>query len=216
MRHSKILVVDDHAVVRHGLRALLGAQPGWSVVGEAGSGREALQKVRELRPDVAVLDIALPELNGLDTTRLILDEAPQTKVLIFTMHNADEFIEHAVDAGARGYVLKSEASDEIVRGVAAVLDGRTFFTSAVSDLILQRLRHGKKKIHREETRAITLREREIIQLLAEGHSNKQVAGRLGLSVRTVENHRARIMQKLRLHSFSDLVRHAIRNNIIAP
>jgi DNA-binding NarL/FixJ family response regulator len=216
MRMLSILIADSHPVARRGLRALLEAQPGWKVVGEASNGREAVEKAKQLRPDLAILDISMPELNGPDATQLILKATPNTRVLILAMHSAPDLISEALNAGARGYVLKSdaEADTDLVKAVAALSHGRTFFTDAASELLLDNLQRGSGKHSPLEVNRLTVREREVLQLLAEGKSNKEVAVRLKISVRTAENHRAKIMRKLHLHSFSDLIRFAIRNNMV--
>jgi len=214
MRSVRILVADDHVVVRRGLRALLQAQPPWKVVAEASTGVEAVEKAARLQPDLVIMDLSMPELNGLDATGLILKAAPKTRVLILTMHNAEELIERTLKAGARGYVLKSDAERDLITAIEAVLDNRTFFTPSVSEAVLDCLRQRDRESVNLQGDSLTSRERQIVQLLAEGKSNKEVAGALGISVRTVENHRAKIMRKLQLRSLSDLVRHAIRNKIV--
>jgi DNA-binding NarL/FixJ family response regulator len=206
---ASILIADDHAVVRRGLRALLGACPGWKVVAEASNGREAVKLAEKLRPDLAILDISMPGLNGLDATRLIKRVAPKTQVLVLTMYDTRELIEKTFQAGARGYVVKSDAEEDLVTALRALIQGKTFFSSPVSRVVLDRVaRGGRRKF------PLTVREAEIVQLLAEGRSNKEVAGTLGISVRTVENHRAKAMDRLGLANFSDLVRYAIRNRMI--
>ncbi len=212
----RILVADDHEVVRRGLRAVLEAHPGWEVCGEAVTGREALEKARQLKPDVVVMDIGMRELNGLEATRQVLKALPTTEVLILTMHESEQVVREVLDAGARGYVLKTDAGRDLVAAVDALSQHRPFFTSRVAEMVLEgylkegsRAEEGKTSPSR-----LTPREREVVQLLAEGNSNKEVASRLGISVKTVEAHRANIMRKLGLDSLSDLVRYAIRNKII--
>lgn len=212
MKSISILVADDHVVIRRGLRALLESRRGWKVVAEAANGREAVEKAARLRPDLVVLDLSMPEMNGLEATPLILKAVPHARVLILTMHRTEELIEKTLQAGARSYVLKSDAERDLITALEAVLDNRTFFTPAVSESLGDYLRRDKPPSSVGST--LTARERQIIQLLAEGKSNKEVAVRLGISVRTAENHRARIMRKLELRTLSDLVRHAIRNKII--
>ena len=212
MQPVSIIVADDHVVIRKGLCTLLEQRRGWKVVGEAANGREAVEKAARLRPDLMVMDLSMPEMSGLDATPLILKAVPNARVLILTMHNTDELIEQTLQAGARGYVLKSDAERDLITALEAVLDNRTFFTPAVSEAVGDYLRQRKPRISAHPN--LTSRERQIIQLLAEGKSNKEVADRLGISVRTAENHRARIMRKLQLRTLSDLVRHAIRNKII--
>ncbi|HEY6249790.1 MAG TPA: response regulator transcription factor [Candidatus Angelobacter sp.] len=208
-----ILLVDDFAVVRRGLRALLEGQRGWNVVAEATTGSEAVELATELRPDVAILDINIPELNGLDAARLILKSAPDTKVLILSAYHTEEMIDKALRAGVRGYVLKSDAEAELVAAVKALMEGRTFFTQVVSEVMVEHLRHEKEKSSHP---MLTVREGQVVQLLAQGKSNKEVGSILGISPRTAENHRAQIMTKLGLRSFSELVRYAIRNGMVEP
>lgn len=212
MKSCSILVADDHALMRRGLRQLLESEPGWKVIAEAASGREAVDKTLELRPNLVVMDVSMPDLNGLDATRLILNGLPETRVLILTMHDAPELIEKTLEAGASGYVLKSDAEADLVKAVDALLHGRTFFTSAASRVVLERVRRPPLGT----APALTSREIDIVRLLAQGKSNKEVAASLGVSQRTVESHRTRIMQRLELDSFSDLIRYAIRNKIIQP
>jgi DNA-binding NarL/FixJ family response regulator len=209
------LIADDHAVVRRGLRALLETEPGWKVVGEAGDGREAVEKAAKLRPDVAILDISMPRLNGLDAASLIFKAAPQTRILILTMHAAEDLIQRTLKAGATGYILKSDAERDLITAVEALLHKKTFFTSAASEVILGNLRGANRKSDSQgHAGRLSSREREIVQLLAEGKSNKEIGALLNISTRTVENHRAKIMDKLRLGSFSDLIRYAVRNKIV--
>jgi DNA-binding NarL/FixJ family response regulator len=197
---------------------LLEAQPGWKVCGEASNGREAIGKVKELKPDVAIIDIGMPELNGLEATRRIVKLAPRVHVLILTMHDSPEIIERVLASGARGYVLKSDAERDVVAAVEALCEGKPFFTSAISEMMLESFVSKPRWEVKRETAPVRLtqREREIVQLLAEGKSNKEVAAALGISVRTAETHRARIMRKLGCKSFSHLVRFAIRNKIVEP
>lgn len=210
MRAVSILIADDHAVVRRGLRALLEACPGWKVVAEASNGKEAVEMAEKLRPDLAILDISMPRLNGLDATRLITKVAPKTQVLVLTMYDTRELIERTISAGARGYVLKSDAEEDLVTALQALIHRKTFFGSSVSKVVLDKVARGG---HRRKF-PLTVREAEIVQLVAEGKSNKEVAAVLGISKRTAENHRARIMDKLGLASSAGLVRYAIRNNIV--
>jgi DNA-binding NarL/FixJ family response regulator len=213
MNPLRIVIVDDHAVVRRGVRALLESQPGWEVAGEAVTGREAVDLAKRLYPDIVVMDLSLPELNGLDAARQILKDSPRTEVLVLTMHHSEELVRNVLQAGARGYVLKSDADESLIAAVQSLRDHKPFLTSTVTEFILD------DYVHRAEedvvnAGTVTPREREIIQLLAEGKSNKETASALSVSVKTVEAHRANIMRKLRLRSISDLVRYAIRNKIV--
>jgi DNA-binding NarL/FixJ family response regulator len=215
MKRTRILIADDHEIVRRGLRALLGAQPQFEVCGEATTGREAVDQARELAPDVIIMDISMPELNGLDATRQILRSAIQTEVLILSLHDSERLIRLVLASGARGYVLKSDASRDLLAAVEALSNHRPFFTSKVAELVLQGYLHGEPPpAAASEPGRLTAREREIVQLLAEGKTNKEVANTLQISVKTVETHRSNIMEKLHLGSLSELVRYAIRNQII--
>jgi DNA-binding NarL/FixJ family response regulator len=214
MESVSILIADDHAVVRRGLRALVETHPKWRVVHEASDGREAVAMATKLRPNVAILDISMPGLNGLDAASMILKVSPRTRILILTMHAAEELIEKTLGAGASGYILKSDAEKDLITAVEALLHRKTFFTHAASEVMLSHLRErGGKRIVQGDGSRLSAREREVVQLLAEGKSNKQVAALLNISTRTVENHRAKVMDKLTLHSFSELVRYAVRNKI---
>jgi len=215
----RILVADDHEIVRQGLRALLEAQPGWQVVAEAIDGREALDKAKRLHPDVVVLDVSMPNLNGLEATRQIRKALPQTEVLILTMHDSEQLVREVLEAGARGYVLKSDAGRELVTAVESVRKSKPHFTSRVSEIVLDGyLNAGGRAEAYNVPRTVRLspREREIVQLLAEGKSNKEVAAALHISVKTAETHRTNLMRKLDLHSISELVRYAIRNKMVEP
>lgn len=219
MESLRLLVADDHEIVRKGLRSLIEAQPGWQVVGEASDGREAVEKAKQMKPDVTVLDIGMPALNGLEATRQMLKNDSRAKVLILTMHESDPLIRDILDAGARGYVLKTDASRDLVTAVNAVGSNKTFFTAKVAQMVLDGYLDKKPIEDRDGQNSasrLTPRQREIVQLLAEGKSSKEVASALGLSVKTAETHRANIMRRLDCHSVSELVRYAVRNNIIEP
>ena len=218
MTTTRIVLADDHEVVRQGLRVLLEAQTGWEVVGEAVNGREAVEKTRQLKPDIVVLDITMPELNGLEATRQILKAAPQTEVLVLTMHESEQVAREVLSAGARGYLLKSDAGRDLVSAVDALRNRRPFFTPRISQMVLEGYLHGPAVSEGGQPKRdlLTPREREIVQLLAEGKSNKEVASSLGISPKTIETHRANIMRKLNLHSVSDLVRFAVRNRMVEP
>jgi DNA-binding NarL/FixJ family response regulator len=210
----RILVADDHEVVRRGLCALLQSQSEWEVCGESGDGRDAVDKATKLKPDVVILDIGMPSLNGLEATRQILKINPQIKVLILTLHDSDQVVREVLNAGARGFLLKSDAARDLVAAVEALRRDKTYFTSKVASMVLEGyLKNGVGgAASPTPTRSrLTPREREIVQLLAEGKSTKEVAVVLGLSVKTAETHRSNIME---LHSVSDLVLYAVRNNIV--
>lgn len=213
----RILVADDHEVVRKGLCALLTTQPDWEVCGEAGDGREAVEKVLKLRPDAVILDIGMPSLNGLEATRQILKTNPGTRVLILTLHDSDQVVREVLNAGAKGFLLKSDAARDLVAAVEALRRDKTYFTSKVAAMVLEGYLKGGTPATAPvapSRNRLTPREREIVQLLAEGKSTKEVAVALGLSVKTAETHRSNIMRKLQLHSVSDLVLYAVRNNIV--
>jgi len=215
----RILLADDHDLTRSGLRYLLEKQSGWTVCGEASNGRLAVEMSDKLRPDVAILDMSMPELNGLEATRQILQRQPSTKILIYTMHETERIIVDVLEAGARGVVLKSDAGDNMVAAVESVVKGRRFFTSRVAETVveayfLKRQTTGGTEVGSQCV--LTAREREVVQLLAEGKSNKEVADRLDISTRTAEGHRSEIMKKLKLGSLAELVRYAIRNGIVQP
>jgi DNA-binding NarL/FixJ family response regulator len=217
MKTLRILIADDHEVVRRGVKTLLEAQQGWTVVGEAADGREATEQAKKLRPDVAVLDISMPKLNGLEAARLILKEVPHTEVLILTMHDSEELIREVLQAGAKGYVLKSDIGNDLVAATAALSQHKPYFTSTVAELMLDGFRrHALPTQQAEAIPRLSTREREIVQLLAEGKSNKEIAGMLCIGVKTVETHRANSMRKLRIHSVSELVRYAVRNRMVTP
>lgn len=212
----RILVADDHHVVRTGLRALLESKSGWQVCAEAANGREAVEKASALKPDVAVLDIGMPLLNGVEATRQIRKLSPQTEILILTMHDSDLLVQEVLEAGARGYILKDDADRNLLAAVDALRRHKPFLSPRVSDAAVKTGRSTSDGHPRERSSRsrLTPREREILQLLAEGKSNKEVAGLLGISVKTAETHRANIMLKLDFHSVTDLVRYAVRNKII--
>ena len=219
MAPFRIVLADDHEVVRAGLRALLEEQSGWEVVAEAADGRDAVEKASKLKPDVVVIDIAMPSLNGLEAVRQIVKAVPNTKVLVLTMYDSDPLIQQVLQAGARGYLLKSDAGRDLVSAIDALRRNKTFFTPKVSQMVLEgyldKSPREKEAEDEPESLRLTSRQREIVQLLAEGKSSKEVAAVLGLSVKTAETHRANIMRKLDCHSVTELVRYAIRNHIIA-
>jgi DNA-binding NarL/FixJ family response regulator len=215
VKKLRILVADDHGLVRRGARTLLQARHGWRVVGEAANGREAVEKAIELKPDVAVIDIGMPELDGVEVVRQIREAVPDTKVLVLTMHESGQVVRRALDAGARGYLLKSDLTECLLKAVRAVSEGKRFLTPKVSEIVLEGFLNTKNQHHRGEwagTRT-TPRETEIIGLLAEGKVNKEIAALLGISVRTVETHRSKIMLKLGLHSLAELIHYAMRHGM---
>jgi DNA-binding NarL/FixJ family response regulator len=215
MNPLRILVADDHEIVRRGLVSLLKAHPGWEVCAEAQDGRQAVEKAKELKPDVVILDIGMPNLNGLEATRQMLRDNPQSKILILTITDADEIVRAVLDAGARGFVLKSDAVRDLLAAVEALVSNKTFFTSRVAEMVLGGYL-GRNTPPEGEVALpnLTPREREIVQLLAEGMCTKEVASHLNLSVKTAETHRSNIMRKLNLHSVSGLVLYAVRNNMV--
>jgi DNA-binding NarL/FixJ family response regulator len=212
----RILIADDHEMVRRGLRQLLEQHEGWQICGEAADGREAVELAAKTLPNVVLLDLSMPEMNGLEATRQIKKALPNSEVLIFTMHDTEELIRDVLSAGARGYLLKADASRNIVAAVEALSEHKPYFTWKVSKTMLDSyLAHSQAT--RESIPAfnqLTAREREIVQLLAEGRSNKAVSALLGISVKTVETHRAAVMKKLGISSIAELVRYAIRNRVI--
>ena len=213
----RILIADDHEVARHGIRALLESHPGWVVCGEAKDGRETVELAERLMPDLILLDIGMPNLNGLEATRQILAMSPEAVILILTMHDTDHVVREVLRAGARGFLLKSDAGRDLVAAVEALQRQRTFFTTRVSQMVLDGY---LDRAHRESDTGdvsddvLTSREREVIQLLAEGKTSKEVAVTLNLSVKTAETHRTNLMRKLNLHSVADLTRYAVRNGIV--
>jgi DNA-binding NarL/FixJ family response regulator len=208
-----VLIADDHEIVRAGVRNLVEGSGKFTCCGQASSGREAVKMAEELEPDVAVLDVTMPELNGIEAAKQILKLCPQTKVLVFTVHDAEQVVMEIFRSGAHGYVLKSDAGRQLVEAIDCVLSGKHYFSSQISEVIFNASRDSTLP-HAQADDKPTTREREVIQLLAEGHSNKEVAAKLGISVKTVETHRAAIMRKLGLHSIGELVRYAIRNKFI--
>lgn len=214
MAELRILIADDHEVFRRGVRDVLEDQTGWQVVGEAANGRQAVDMARELQPDIVVLDISMPELNGLDATRQILQVSPGSEILILTLHDSEQLAEEVLRAGVRAYILKSDAAQDLVSAVSALQRHMPLFTSKIAGMVLEGFLHSTKSSKGVQTVVeLTGREREIVQLLAEGKSNKEVASTLGISVKTAETHRANVMHKLGLHSTAELVRYALRNRI---
>ena len=213
-RPIRILIADDHELVRQGIRAILLGEPGWTVCGEASTGREALAKALDLKPDVIVLDLSLPEMNGVEVTRQVR-RTQDTAILIVTMHDSDYVVEEALHAGANGYILKADAGRTLPVAIRTILGRGQYISERVrgaADVELKNMARAKPR----QSGRLTAREREVLQLLAEGQGNKEIASMLGITTKTAETHRARIMAKLELHSMSELVRYAIRNRIIEP
>jgi DNA-binding NarL/FixJ family response regulator len=216
MKKIRILLVDDHELVREGLRTVLAARTDWEICGEAVTGREGVQKARDLHPDVAVVDFSLPELNGLDVTRQIRRDVPETEVLILTMHSSERLAHQALVAGARGFMLKSDAKRLLISAIEALTQHQAFLTPSVSVMVLERYLNPDPSAaaSTNHVQSLTPREREVVQLIAEGRTTKEVASILGVSEKTIEAHRSNILRKLQLHSVADLVRYAIRNHLI--
>lgn len=211
----RIVVADDHELVRRGIRDLLEAQKGWKVVGEATGGRESIEIVKKLKPDIAIVDITMPDMDGLEVTRRIRDVARETQILILTMHESDQMVRRVLEMGARGYVLKSDMAAHLVQAVKDLASGKISLTPKVSAMVLEGFLKGGESKQLENGHARpTPREIEIIRLLAEGKSNKEIATELGITLRTVETHRAHIMMKMGLHSLPELIHYAIRDKII--
>jgi DNA-binding NarL/FixJ family response regulator len=218
MKETRILVVDDHALVRRGVRALVETQPGWEVCAEASTGRDAVEKTKHLKPDVVIMDLSMPDLNGLEATRQILAAVPRTEVLVLTVHESEQAERDVLAAGARGYLRKSDDASDLVAAVDSLRRHRPFFTTRITRMVAENYRTSEDPMpgaHREKD-LLSPREREVIQLLAEGNSNKEIATTLGLSHKTIESHRANLMRKLNLHTVSDLVHYAIRNRMVEP
>jgi DNA-binding NarL/FixJ family response regulator len=211
-KKARILLADDHEIVRRGLRNLIEDHPEWSICCEAADGREAVAEAMRGKPDIVVMDIAMPRMNGLEAARRIVDKLPRTEVLILTMHESKQLIQDVLKSGARGYILKSDAGKDLVAGIEALLEHKPFFSQKVSEVVLEGFLKGQGG--EAEADELTPREREIVQLLAEGKSNKETAAVLGISVKTVEAHRANLMRKMGFTSLSDLVRYAVREKII--
>ena len=210
MKRTRILLADDHAVVRQGFKMILSAQTDMEIVGEAANGREAVELAQQLHPDVVVMDVAMPELNGIEATRRPIAENPHTRVIALSMHKDSVYVREILRAGARGYLLKDSGAGDLVTAIRAVANGESYLSPAVSNAVLDDYRrHVTNPID-----LLTSREREVLQMLAEGKTNKEIAVILNLSVYTVDAHRGRIMEKLNLHSINELVRFAVRNGLI--
>lgn len=210
---ARILIADDHDIVRKGLRALVEEESSWQVVADVQDGRSAVVKTQELKPDIAILDISMPSLNGLDATKQIVKVNPDTKVLILTMHDSELLIQNVLNAGARGYLMKTDAGRDLVVAIRALLLGQTFFTQKVAQIVLDTFTGKKTTTTEGEIQSLTAKEREVVQLLAEGKSSKEAADVLNVRTKTLETHRSNIMRKLGCHSVTDVVRYAIRNHL---
>ena len=214
MKPVRILIADDHEVIRRGVTALFGGIPEWEIVGEASNGADAVQQAERQRPDVVILDINMPELSGLEAISRILAILPHTEILVLTLDDSEETARQGLSAGARGYILKSDAALNIVNGVRSLCEHKTFFTSTISEMIFRGFLESRRPVQERLKHGLTDREREVVQLLAEGKCNKEVASILNISVKTVETHRRNVFSKLNFHSLSNLIHYAIRNHII--
>ena len=215
MKRLRILIADDHGLVRRGAREVLNSRHGWRVVGEAANGREALQKAIDLKPDVAVIDLGMPDLDGIEVTRQVRKAVPEIKVLVLTMHDSDQMVRRALEAGAHGYLLKSDLTDSLPKAVKAISEGKRFFTPEVSEIVLEGFLKKKDQHHLVEGKGTrtTPRETEIMSLLAAGKTNREIAALLHITVRTVETHRSKIMLKLGIHSLAELIHYAMDHGI---
>ena len=217
LNNLRILIADDHEIVRRGLKALLSSRPDWIVCAEAPSGRDAVALAEQHRPDIVVMDISMPGMNGLEATRKIRKVLPKTQVVILSIHYSDQLVQEVLDSGARAYVLKSDASRDLLSALDAVISNRPFFTAGAARILIDGFCNTPSSSQPSPLRkSLSAREREIVQLLAEGNSSKEVAVTLGISVKTADTHRSNIMRKLKVHSVSELVRYAVKNNMIEP
>jgi DNA-binding NarL/FixJ family response regulator len=215
MSEVTILLADDHSIVRKGLRSTLEEEPGYRIVGEASNGREAVRLAEQLTPDVAIVDIGMPQLNGIDATAQILKASPQTQVLILSMHSDETYVLRALTAGAKAYLLKDTAENDVITAVKSVRQGKAYFSPAIAKTLLEDyVRFLRQRGLEDSYDLLTDREKEVLQLLAEGRANKEVANLLGVGVSTVETHRMNLMQKLNLHSTAEIVLYAVRKRIV--
>jgi DNA-binding NarL/FixJ family response regulator len=217
MKNLRILIADDHDLMRRGVKTLLQSHAGWEICGEAHTGREAVAQAEELKPDIVILDIGMPDLNGVEAARRIRKASPGTEVLILSVHYSDQLIREILEAGVRGYIVKSDSDRDLIIAVETLASHKPFFTPRATEIIMSNFSSGgsmRRELPESLRDRLTSREREIVQLLAEGKSSKEVASSLNISVKTAETHRANIMRKLQLHTVSELVRYAVRNQII--
>lgn len=216
MKKIRVLLADDHMVVRQGLRALLAAEQDMDIVGEADTGRQAVQMTKKLLPDVVVMDIAMPLLNGLQATRQLTCEVPSVKIIILSSYSDDEYVQQLTEAGAIGYLIKHTAAYDLIKAVREARDGNAYFSPTVSKRLLECYRRAfiSGQPVRKNSEALTSREAEVLQLIAEGNSNKQIAAELGISIKTVEKHRQQVMNKLNIHDIAGLTRYAIAKGVI--
>jgi len=216
MKRIAVLLVEDHTIVRQGLRLIIEATGDFQIVGEAKTGREAVFMARSLQPEVIVMDIAMPLLNGLQATRQILKDSPAAKVLILSAHSDPEYVEQVVEAGALGYLVKQSSGDVLATAIPEVRKGKTFFTPSIAKLLKEDYQKSRDGVglRKKSTMELTSREAELLQMIAEGHVNKQIASELGISVKTVEKHRQHLMEKLNIHDIAGLTRFAIATGII--
>jgi DNA-binding NarL/FixJ family response regulator len=211
----RVLLVEDHKIVRQGLRALLDAQPDIEVVGEAEDGRSGLKEIEQKRPDIAILDLGMPKLNGIDATKQIIKLSPETKVIVLSMHAGDEYVRPAIRAGASGYLLKGSGLSDLVSAIYAIHKGEAFFSPSIAKILLQDVLNAEQDDPENTSEALSDREREILQMIAEGYSSPQIARSLFISIKTVETHRSRIMKKLNIHNIAGLVRYAVRIGLVS-
>jgi len=214
MQKIRVLLADDHTLMREGIRAIIEDEPDIVVVGEAEDGRATLKQTEELRPDVVLMDIAMPLLNGLDATHQIKRDFPEVRVLVLTMYDHDEYVRQVLAAGASGYVLKRAAASELVAAIRAVHRGEAVLSPAITRMVLDDYLHGETSPSESDLDQLTAREREVLQLIAEGYTNREIAEILTLSIKTVKSHRNNLMQKLDLHDRGDLIKYAIQKKII--
>ncbi len=216
MKKTRILIADDHEIVRRGILPLIASEWGWEVCGEAVQGRQAVSMALELKPDIVIVDVSMPELGGVEVTRQIKRDLPETEVLVFSGQESESLVHQLFAAGARGFVMKSDAAQQLIPAIKALCNHQPFFGARVTGIVFDQYLKAATQPKQAAPDGLTPREREIVQLLAEGKSNKDVAAVLGISVKTVETHRAAVMRKLGFEAFSELVRYAVRNHLVQP